>query len=167
MKALRRTKEQTSYIMSRIRGKDTGIEMTLRMELRRRHLRYRKNVSSLPGKPDVVFAKYKVAIFCDGEFWHGYDWATRQKDLKSNRSFWIEKIERNMARDREINRLLRVKGWKVLRFWGRTIEQDVTRIGARIEATLVDRLLDRLLRRFSKMPQYDHALRPLKENGQG
>lgn len=138
-----RTKEQISYTMSRIRGKDTGIEMTLRRELRRRHLHYRKNVAHLPGRPDVAFAAYKVAVFCDGEFWHGHDWGRRQADLKGNRAFWVAKIERNRARDRAIDRALREAGWVVLRFWGRKIECDVGRVADLIETTLAAQLLRR------------------------
>lgn len=138
-----RTKEQISYTMSRIRGTETGIEVALRAELRRRHLHYRKNVSHLPGKPDIVFASYKVAIFCDGEFWHGYDWKRRRSDLKSNRDFWVAKIERNMARDRAVNRALQEAGWRVLRFWGNRIKQDVRGIGAKIEMALVETILAR------------------------
>ncbi len=138
-----RTKEQISYTMSRIRGTETGIEVALRAELRRRHLHYRKNVSLLPGKPDIAFASYKVAVFCDGEFWHGYDWGRRKGDLKGNRDFWVAKIERNMAHDRAVNRALREAGWCVLRFWGNRIKQDVKGVGEKIEAALVETLLAR------------------------
>lgn len=138
-----RTQEQISYNMSRIRSTETGIEVALRQELRRRHLHYRKNVKALPGKPDVVFAGYRVAVFCDGEFWHGYDWKHRQADLKGNRAFWVAKIERNMARDRKVNRELRAAGWTVLRFWGRALLKDPKGAGARIERALVAALLTR------------------------
>lgn len=143
MKAKRRTKAQISYTMSCIRGKDTGIELALRAELRRRHLHYRKNVAGLPGKPDVVFAQHKLAVFCDGEFWHGRDWAKRKTDFKRHKAFWVAKIERNMARDREVNRSLRALGWHVLRIWESDIKRDVRKCGARVEAALVEALLQR------------------------
>lgn len=139
-----RTKEQISYTMSRIKGKDTGIEVALRMELRRRHLHYRKNVANLPGKPDIVFAQHKIAIFCDGEFWHGRNWAERKGDFRRNKSFWIEKIERNMARDRKVNRSLRALGWKVIRIWESDIKKDVRKCGAKIEDALVSGILRQL-----------------------
>lgn len=129
--------------MSCIRGKDTGIELALREELRRRHLHYRKNVAGLPGKPDVVFAQHKLAVFCDGEFWHGRNWARRKTDFKRNKAFWVAKIERNMARDHEVNRTLRAQGWSVLRIWESDIKRDIRKCGARVEMALVDALLQR------------------------
>lgn len=138
-----RTPEETSRIMARIRGKDTAIECALRQELRRRGLHYRKNVRTLPGRPDVAFAQYKVAVFCDGEFWHGRDWARRKEDFRNNKAFWVAKIERNRARDRRVNAELRAKGWRVLRFWERDIQRDVRAVGAKVEAALVDALLAR------------------------
>lgn len=136
-----RTQAQISYTMSRIRSKDTGIEVALRGELRRRHLHYRKNVAKLPGKPDIVFARYRVAVFCDGDFWHGRDWAVRKRDFRRNKQFWVTKIERNRARDRKVSRELRAMGWTVLRLWGSEIERDVRRCGDRVESLLTERLL--------------------------
>lgn len=138
-----RTREQISRTMSRIRGKDTGIEVALRNELRRRCLHYRKNVTTLQGKPDLVFAQYKVAIFCDGDFWHGWNWTVHKRDFKSNQAFWVAKIERNRARDRRVTRTLRAQGWYVLRFWGSDILRDVHRCGDLVETALVRRLLER------------------------
>lgn len=125
--------------MSRIHGKDTGIEMVLRKTLWRRGHRYRKNVTWLPGKPDIVFRVAKVAIFCDGEFWHGKNWMVRQKDLHGNRAFWVAKIERNRARDRAVNAALRETGWTVLRFWGNTIERELNKVVDLVEAILAAR----------------------------
>lgn len=138
-----RTPEETSRIMTRIRGKDTAIERALRQELRRRGLHYRKNVRALPGCPDIAFAQYKVAVFCDGEFWHGRDWAKHKKDFHRNTAFWVAKIERNRARDRNVNATLRANGWRVLRFWERDIYRDVKSVGAKVEAALVETLLVR------------------------
>ncbi|MBE6521200.1 MAG: very short patch repair endonuclease [Thermoplasmata archaeon] len=90
-----KTPEQIHYNMSRIRNKDTKIEIQLRKELWSRGLRYRKNDKSVEGKPDIVFKGPKVAVFCDSEFWHGYDWEHWKYDIKTNRDFWINKIERN------------------------------------------------------------------------
>ncbi len=121
-----KTPEQIHYNMSRIRSKDTQIEVKLRKELWSRGLRYRKNVKSVPGKPDVAFIGKKVAVFCDSEFWHGYDWDVRKAAIKTNREYWIPKIERNMQRDQEVNSLLEGQGWVVLRFWGSQINSELS-----------------------------------------
>ena len=122
--------------MSRIRNKDTGIELALRKELWSRGLRYRKNVKTIEGKPDIAFIGRKVAVFCDSEFWHGYNWDERKNDLKKNREFWIGKIERNMQRDAEVNRILKEQGWIVLRFWGNQIKKNLSECADIIENTV-------------------------------
>ena len=108
---MHKTREQISDNMRRVKNKDSEIELLLRKELWSRGLRYRKNVTSVFGKPDIAFLGKKVAIFCDSEFWHGYNWEERKLDFKSHQDFWIPKIERNMARDREVNETLREQGW--------------------------------------------------------
>ena len=100
------TEEQRSYNMSRIRGKNTSIEVILSHALWHRGLRFRKNSPHVYGHPDISVKKYKVAIFCDGDFWHGYDWENRRDEIKSNRDYWIPKIERNMQKDIEVNHVL-------------------------------------------------------------
>lgn len=122
--------------MSHIHCRDTKIEIILRKELWSRGLRYRKNVKTVPGKPDIVFLGKKVAVFCDSEFWHGYDWEHRKDDIKSNREFWIPKIERNIQRDKEVNRVLCGQGWTVMRFWGRDILKDPVACADAIEETV-------------------------------
>ena len=122
--------------MSRIRNKDTGIELALRKELWSRGMRYRKNVKTIEGKPDIAFIGRKVAVFCDSEFWHGYNWDERKNDLKKNREFWIGKIERNMQRDAEVNRILKEQGWIVLRFWGNQIKKNLSECADIIENTV-------------------------------
>jgi DNA mismatch endonuclease (patch repair protein) len=131
-----RTKEQISANMRRIRSKDSKIELMLRKELWRRGLRYRKNMGGITGKPDIVFPGNKVAVFCDGEFWHGYHWEEKKDELRSNRDFWIPKIERNMMRDTEVNAILEYDGWTVLRFWGAEIKKDVSLCADMVEAAL-------------------------------
>lgn len=125
--------------MSRIRSKDTKIEVELRKELWSRGLRYRKNVKTVPGKPDIAFIGKKVAVFCDSEFWHGYDWEHRKEDIKTRREFWIPKIERNMERDREVNQILEEQGWIVLRFWGKQIHKNLSGCADIIESTVRSR----------------------------
>ncbi len=111
--------------MSRIRAKNTKPEMRFRKALWARGIRYRVNSKLLPGKPDVSILKYKLAIFIDGEFWHGYDWDVKKETIKSNRGFWIPKIERNIQKDREVNRELNEMGFTVFRFWAGELKDDL------------------------------------------
>lgn len=111
------TPEQRRKNMQAIRSKDTSIELSLRKALWHEGVRYRKNYKGLTGKPDIVITKHKIAVFCDSDYWHGYDWENRHQRIKSNRDYWIPKIERNMERDREVTVKLEADGWTVLRFW--------------------------------------------------
>lgn len=120
----RHTPEQRHKNMQAIKNKDSAIELALRRELWNRGLRYRKNVKSVFGHPDIAFIGKKVAVFCDSEFWHGYDWENRKNDIKTRREFWIPKIERNMQRDIEVTEKLEAEGWTVIRFWGKEIKND-------------------------------------------
>ena len=120
------SKDQRAKNMKHIRSKDTRIEVILRKALWKKGYRYRKNYAKLPGHPDIVITKYKIAIFCDGEFFHGKDWELLKSRLeKSNNSeFWISKISRNRERDNEINKKLLFEGWTVIRFWGKDIKKN-------------------------------------------
>ena len=133
------TAEQRHKNMQAVKSKDTAIELLLRKELWSRGIRYRKNVKSIIGKPDIAFIKKKVAVFCDSEFWHGFDWEHKKSDIKSNRAFWIPKIEKNIARDKEVNDALAADGWIVLRFWGQQIKKDVKACADLIVAALKER----------------------------
>lgn len=117
----KKTKEQIRYNMQMVKNKNSKIEIMLRKELWSRGLRYRKNVTDIFGKPDIVYIRKKVAIFCDSEFWHGYNWEERKNDFKSNQEFWLSKIDKNMERDKEVNSRLEGQGFKVFRFWGKEI----------------------------------------------
>lgn len=110
------TKERSKH-MSKIKGKNTKPEMIFRKALYCSGVRYRINFKTLPGKPDLSNITKRFVIFIDGEFWHGYNWEEKRGKIKSNRAFWIPKIERNMQRDRENNILLEQMGYKVFRFW--------------------------------------------------
>lgn len=110
--------------MSRIRSGNTSIELMLRKELYKRGYRYRINDKNVFGKPDIVFKKKKIAIFCDSEFWHGKDYLEGKKP-KSNIDYWYKKIERNIERDKEVNQKLTEEGWIVLRFWGKDIQKKL------------------------------------------
>ena len=114
------TKEQRRKTMQRIRSKNTSIEVALRRNLWKKGYRYRKNVKGLPGTPDIALTKYKIAVFCDSEFFHGKDWDKLKLRLEngSNSTYWIKKIVRNMQRDIENEQALRFQEWTVLRFWG-------------------------------------------------
>ena len=118
------TDSSRSYNMSRIKGKNTSIEVLLSKALWHRGLRFRKN-SKVYGHPDIAIKKYRIAIFCDGDFWHGYDWENREKNIKTNRDYWIPKIERNIEKDTEVNFVLRNMGWTVIRVWEHEIRKDL------------------------------------------
>lgn len=96
-------------------------------------MRYRKNSNKVFGHPDIVFMGKKVAVFCDSEFWHGYNWKERKKDFKSHQEFWIPKIERNIQRDMEVTAKLQEDGWTVLRFWGKDIKKNTAQCADVIE----------------------------------
>jgi len=125
--------------MQAVKNKDSKIEVVLRRALFRKGYRYRKNYTKVFGKPDIVFTKDKIVVFCDSEFWHGYDWENRKADFKSRRDFWIPKIERNMERDNEVNRQLESEGYLVLRFWGKQIKKDLEMVIAEIEQAIISR----------------------------
>jgi len=133
---MRKTREQISFNMKQVKSKNSGIELILRKILWDRGLRYQKNPQNVYGKPDIVFKGRKVAVFCDGEFWHGFDWKHKQKELKTNRKFWISKIERNIKRDQEVNETLISSGWHVLRFWGREIKKNPQKCAQLIEKVI-------------------------------
>lgn len=130
---MQKTKEQISFNMRQVKNKNSKIEVLLRKELWDRGLRYRKNVNRIYGKPDIAFIGKKIAVFCDSEFWHGYNWEERKKDFKSHQEFWIPKIERNMERDSEVVSKLESEGWTVIRFWGNEIKKNTTQCADIIE----------------------------------
>lgn len=107
--------------MQAIKSSGSMIEKTLGKELWRRDFRYRKNYSRVIGKPDIAFPGYKIAIFCDSEFWHGKNFERTKIQIKSNKDFWYRKIKGNIKRDKEVNKKLKKDGWLVLRFWGKNI----------------------------------------------
>lgn len=130
------TKDQRKRNMQAVKSSGSAIERRLGQALWARGHRYRKNNRKVFGKPDFTFAKYKIAIFVDSEFWHGKDWPRRKMDHKSNREFWIPKIERNIQRDKDVNRKLTVDGWIILRFWGKDIIRNLDSCIDKIEGTL-------------------------------
>ncbi len=137
------TKEQRKKNMQSIRSKDTKIEILLRKALWDKGIRYRKNYSKIPGKPDIAITKYKIAVFCDSEFFHGKDWEKLKTHIqKSNHSnFWINKIAKNRERDDLVNKELIFLGWKVLRFWGKDITKNVNECVIAIKEAMFEALL--------------------------
>ena len=135
--------EQRHKCMSHIKSKDTSIEVSLRRALWKKGYRYRKNYSALPGKPDIVLTKYRIAIFCDGELFHGKNWEIlKPRLLKGNNpDFWVKKIERNMKRDDENDKRLLFLGWTVIHFWGNDILKNTDQCVKVIEAAIFDDLI--------------------------
>jgi DNA mismatch endonuclease Vsr len=129
----RLTKEQRRKNMQAVKSTGSKIEIILAKALWNLGYRYRNNNKAVFGKPDLTLKKYNLAIFVDGEFWHGKDWEERKFDHKSNKAFWIKKIERNIERDKEVKSELRKQGWKVLRFWGKDIENNLQKCISKIE----------------------------------
>jgi DNA mismatch endonuclease Vsr len=110
--------------MQAVKSKGTLIEKILGKALWAAGLRYRKNVAKIIGKPDFVFTGAKIAVFCDSEFFHGRNWNIKKNEIKSNREFWIKKIENNIKRDIFVNKQLVAEGWIVLRFWETDIKKN-------------------------------------------
>jgi len=140
------TSPERSKMMSRIRSSGGKGEVMLAKALWHRNIRYRKNFKPLPGKPDITLTRHKIAIFVDGEFWHGFDWAKRKKKgFNNNEEFWINKIERNIKRDMEVNRRLFDAGWLVLRFWEKDVIKNLDDCVYQIETTILYRQYEKEL----------------------
>lgn len=131
MKSDERVFENVTPVRSRtmrsIRGKDTKIEVILRKALWHKGIRYRKNYKSIPGSPDIVITKHKIAIFCDSEFWHGKDWDKLSAKLShgNNSKYWLKKIAENIERDKRKDKELMSLGWTVLHFWETEIKKNI------------------------------------------
>lgn len=138
------SKDQRRKNMQNIKSKNTSIELLLRKALWNKGYRYRKNYKELPGKPDIVLTQHKIAIFCDGEFFHGKDWEVLKPRIErgDNSEYWLKKISRNMERDKEIDKQLLFLGWTVIRFWGKDIKKDVDGCIKVIEECIWDKKLD-------------------------
>ncbi|MCI1749950.1 MAG: very short patch repair endonuclease [Megasphaera cerevisiae] len=134
------TQQQRKKNMQHIKASDTDIEILLRRKLWHRGYKYRKNYKKLPGKPDIVLTKYKIVIFCDGEFFHGKDWKVLKLKLEhsNNSEYWISKISRNIEHDNDVNKELLYHGWTVIRFWGDDIKNDLDGCIKVIEETIYD-----------------------------
>ncbi len=113
--------DKTRKRMAKVHSKNGKVETVIAKKLWHKGIRYRKNYKKLPGKPDIAITKNKVAVFIDGEFWHGYNWPKSKKYLHRNREYWIKKIEYNRSHDSKVNAELKSMGWKVLRYWSRKV----------------------------------------------
>lgn len=136
------TPEQRKKCMQSNKSKGTKPELVLAKAMWALGLRYRKNSGSIFGKPDFSFKKYKVAVFVDGEFWHGKDWEQRKAEIKGNREFWIAKIERNIRRDMEVTGRLKAEGWTVLRFWSNDIVKNAGCHAEKVKEIIQARRID-------------------------
>ena len=130
------TTESISKRMANVSLKGGKAERDLALALWSSGIRYRKNYRKIPGSPDIAITKYKVAVFVDGEFWHGEDWEYRKKKLKNNREYWIEKIEENIARDKRNDKLLQERGWITIHFWEKEVNKDLERCKAEVLESL-------------------------------
>ena len=126
------TTPETRKRMSRVKLKNGKAEQLLAKQLWHLGYRYRKNDKRLPGSPDIAIQKYHIAVFVDGEFWHGQNWDERKAKLKSNRDYWIEKIEENMARDKRNDKLLVDLGWTVLHFWEKEVLKNTDECAGKV-----------------------------------
>jgi DNA mismatch endonuclease (patch repair protein) len=149
----------THRIMSSIKSKNTRPELILRKALWRKNLRYRINYKKLPGKPDIVFTKKKIVIFCDGDFWHGHNWALRglsslEDELNGYSEFWRQKILRNIKRDNEINKDLTSRGWTVIRIWESDIKKDVNKCVDFIE----DMIFDSMIKSYADVIEFENDI---------
>lgn len=141
------TQEQRHKNMQRIKSKDTSIEIKFRKALWHKGYRYKKNYKRLPGKPDIVLTKYKIAIFCDSEFFHGKDWEILEPRLQkaNNGDYWRKKITRNIAHDDEVNKQLLFLGWTVIRFWGKNIMNHTDECVQVVEEAIFNKQLDNVI----------------------
>jgi DNA mismatch endonuclease (patch repair protein) len=130
------TFEQRRKNMRAVRSRGTKIEVKLAKALWDEGLRYRKNCRDILGKPDIVFRKYKTAVFCDSEFWHGKNLTENKFKIKTNKKYWNKKIKSNIKRDKFVNENLKKEGWKVMRFWGKDIEKNIDKCTAEIKLYL-------------------------------
>lgn len=137
----RPTSTASSAVAAANRATNTKPELALRRALWRRGLRYRLRTPKLPGRPDLIFPNARLAVFCDGDFWHGRDWPSRRRKLAegSNPKYWVSKIAANRARDNRINRELRLLGWHPFRVWESEIYEDLPEVVVRIELLFRER----------------------------
>ena len=158
------TSEQRRRCMQANKSKGTKGEALLCAELWGRGIRYRRNMRGVPGTPDICFKSRKVAVFVDGEFWHGKNWETDKNRIHSNREFWYAKIERNRLRDQQVNERLDKMGWRVIRFWDNEVKRHVAQCADLIEDALRIADRDRLHRIYFYDTRFDEMLDRVAED---
>ncbi|WP_086444789.1 very short patch repair endonuclease [Candidatus Enterococcus lemimoniae] len=136
-----KTSPAISKRMSNVKLKGGKAETILAKSLWNSGIRYRKNYKKLPGSPDIAITKYKIAIFVDGEFWHGFDWENRKQKLKKNKEYWIEKIEENIARDTRNNELLIKDNWTVIHFWEKEVLKNLEECISKVHSSINNQYL--------------------------
>lgn len=140
-KGLEPSSEKASRMLAKVKGADTEGEKLLRSTLWRLGFRFRKNVRELSGKPDIVFQRERVVVFCDGDFWHGRNWRKDKRRLAAgpNAPYWVAKIAANRDRDKRYNKELKKLGWSVLRFWESDVRADPTRAAQEIAEVVISK----------------------------
>jgi len=135
-----KTSAKRSDLMRKIKSNKTSPEILLQKALRKIGIKYKKNYKALAGNPDIALINKKIAIFIDGEFWHGYRWDQKKKKIKANRRYWIPKIERNIKRDKQNAKKLKRAGWRVVRFWQHQINKDLSKCIKKIKKIMKESL---------------------------
>lgn len=133
---------ETRKRMSKVKLKGGKAETVFAKALWHKGYRYFRNYKRLPGSPDIAVLKHHIAIFIDGEFWHGKDWPVRKERLVRNREYWIEKIEENMARDERNDRKLLELGWTPIHFWEKEVLKDLKDCIEQIEELILSQIID-------------------------
>lgn len=136
------TDNSTSKRMSKVKLKNGDAEALVAKALWHKGYRYRLNWSKLPGSPDIAILRYHIAIFIDGEFWHGYDWENKKQKLKRNREYWVEKIEENIARDKRVDQELRGMNWTPIHFWTKEVEKNLDGCVSTIAELIFERMIN-------------------------
>lgn len=138
------TDEATQKRMAKVKLKRGDAERILAKELWREGFRYRLNDKRLPGSPDIAILKYEIAVFIDGEFWHGYEWEEKKKKLIRNKEYWVEKIEENIARDIRVDKELVICGWTPVHFWTKEVQKDTKGCIKAIKEIIFDKQLQEM-----------------------
>lgn len=139
------TDEATSRRMSHVKLKRGREEVALAKTLWHKGYRYRLNYKALPGSPDIVITKYRIAIFVDGEFWHGYKWDEKKNRIKRNRDYWVQKIEENIHRDVQVDQMLRSLGWEPIHFWSKDVSKNLMDCIESVEELIYKRKEDSII----------------------
>jgi len=131
-----KTTKERSALMRQIKSDNTAPEILLQKALRKEKIKFKKNCREISGNPDIVLRDKRIIVFVDGEFWHGYNWKNKKRKIRANRTYWIPKIERNIARDKRNIKELGKGGWKVIRLWEHQIKKDLPKCLKKIKKVI-------------------------------